>query len=147
MWIFSWLLSPRATISDPFSVKTVGITSVSTQLLLNAIQTPVMAMAALAGLSVVHKFGRRKLLIFSSAGMTVSMAIITACTAEQAGKPAVGGTGIAFLYVFLVCFAFAWVCYFRKQTPPLSNKKEPVIDFIFEIDSYAIPLPRRGPVL
>lgn len=41
--------------------------------------------------------------------MTISMAIITACTAEQAGKPAVGGTGIAFLYIFLVAFAFGWV--------------------------------------
>lgn len=38
------------------------------------------------------------------------MAIITACTAEQKGRPAVGGTGIAFLYVFLIFFAFAWVC-------------------------------------
>lgn len=90
-------------------MKTVGITSVNTQLLLNAIQTPVMAIAALVGLNVMHKFGRRKLLMTSSAGMTISMAIITACTAQQAGKPAVGGTGIAFLYVFLVMFAFAWV--------------------------------------
>lgn len=92
------------------TVKTVGITDVSTQLLLNAIQTPVMAVAALCGLSVVHKFGRRKLLMISSTGMTISIAIITACTAEQAGKPAVGGTGIAFLYIFLITFAFAWVC-------------------------------------
>ncbi|KAM0258017.1 hypothetical protein ACHAQJ_004060 [Trichoderma viride] len=67
-----------------------------------------MAAAALCGLSVVHKFGRRKLLMFSSAGMTVSIAIITACTALQAGRPAVGGTGIAFLYIFLIVFAFAW---------------------------------------
>ena len=68
-----------------------------------------MAIAALCGLSVVHKFGRRKLLMISSAGMTISMAIITACTAEQKGRPAVGGTGIAFLYIFLLAFAFAWV--------------------------------------
>ena len=68
-----------------------------------------MAIAALCGLSVVHKFGRRKLLMISSAGMTISMAIITACTAEQKGRPAVGGTGIAFLYIFLIAFAFAWV--------------------------------------
>jgi hypothetical protein len=41
--------------------------------------------------------------------MSASVAIITACTANQAGKPAVGATGVAFLYVFLVVFAFAWV--------------------------------------
>lgn len=97
--------------SNSCAVKTVGITDVTTQLLLNAIQTPVMMVAALCGLSMIHKFGRRKLLMFSSAGMSISVAIITACTANQAGKPAVGGTGIAFLYVFLVVFAFAWVCF------------------------------------
>ncbi|KAK4065880.1 uncharacterized protein Triagg1_8432 [Trichoderma aggressivum f. europaeum] len=105
---FGELDLPPTSYYFPLMVKTVGITDVNTQLLLNAIQTPVMAIAALCGLSVVHKFGRRKLLMFSSAGMSVSIAIITACTALQAGRPAVGGTGIAFLYIFLIVFAFAW---------------------------------------
>ncbi|KAL7932838.1 general substrate transporter [Trichoderma chlorosporum] len=105
---FGELDLPPTSYYFPLMVKTVGITNVSTQLLLNAVQTPVMAAAALCGLSVVHKFGRRKLLMFSSAGMSVSVAIITACTALQAGRPAVGGTGIAFLYIFLIVFAFAW---------------------------------------
>lgn len=68
-----------------------------------------MMAAALCGLRFIHRFGRRKLLMSSSAGMTMCVIIITACTANQAGKPVVGGTGIAFLYVFLVVFAFAWV--------------------------------------
>lgn len=93
-----------------YLVKAVGITDTSTELLLNAIQTPVMAIAAFCGLNVMHKFGRRKLLMASSTGMAISMAIITACTAKHEGRPAVGGTGIAFLYVFLITFAFAWVC-------------------------------------
>ncbi|CAK7226490.1 hypothetical protein SBRCBS47491_006249 [Sporothrix bragantina] len=105
---FGELDLPPTSYYFPLMVKTVGITNVSTQLLLNAIQTPVMACAALVGLSMVHKFGRRPLLMISSTGMTICMAIITACTAQQKGKPAVGGTGIAFLYIFLVCFAFAW---------------------------------------
>ncbi|TFB00386.1 Lactose permease, partial [Trichoderma ghanense] len=105
---FGELDLPPTSYYFPLMVKTVGITDVNTQLLLNAIQTPVMAAAALCGLSVVHKFGRRKLLMFSSAGMSISVAIITACTALQAGRPAVGGTGIAFLYIFLLVFAFAW---------------------------------------
>jgi len=75
---------------------------------LNALQTPIMMGAALCGLRFVGHIGRRKLLMASSTGMSACVAIITACTANQAGKPAVGGAGIAFLYVFLVVFAFAW---------------------------------------
>jgi len=55
--------------------------------------------------------------------MSASVAIITACTANQAGNPAVGGTGVAFLYVFLVVFAFAWVsetCFNRYTLIPTS---------------------------
>ena len=67
-----------------------------------------MMAAALSGLRWMDRLGRRKLLIASSTGMALSVAVITACTAQQAGRPAVGGTGIAFVYVFLVVFAFAW---------------------------------------
>lgn len=67
-----------------------------------------MMAAALSGLRWIDRLGRRKLLIASSTGMSLSVAIITACTAHQAGKPVVGGVGIAFVYVFLVVFAFAW---------------------------------------
>ncbi|KAI1612928.1 general substrate transporter [Exophiala viscosa] len=105
---FGELDLPPTSYYFPLMVKTVGITSVSTQLLLNAIQTPVMAAAAFCGINTMHKFGRRNLLMFSSTGMAISMAIITACTARQAHHPAVGGTGIAFLYIFLIFFAFAW---------------------------------------
>jgi MFS family permease len=104
------------------TVKTVGITSVSTQLLLNAIQTPIMMVAALCGLRMMHKFGRRKLLMSSSAGMSISIAVITACTAQQKGKPSVGGTGIAFLYIFLIIFAFAWVCLIQIAVPRSVNR-------------------------
>jgi len=105
---FAELDLPPTSYYFPLMVKTVGITDVSTQLLLNALQTPIMMIAALCGLRFIHKFGRRQLLMFSSTGMSISVAIITACTANYAGRPAVGGTGIAFLYVFLVVFAFAW---------------------------------------
>lgn len=67
-----------------------------------------MMAAALSGLRWLDKWGRRKLLVTSSIGMTISVTVITACTAQQAGKPIVGGVGIAFVYVFLVVFAFAW---------------------------------------
>lgn len=40
------------------------------------------------------------------------ISIITACTATvRPGETAISGTGIAFLYIFLVIFAFAWVSF------------------------------------
>ncbi|KAI0651511.1 general substrate transporter [Trametes meyenii] len=104
----TWDLPPTSYYF-PLMAKTAGITSERTQLLLNALQTPIMMAAALSGLRWQDRLGRRKLLIASSIGMSLSVAIITACTAQQqAGRPAVGGAGIAFVYVFLVVFAFAW---------------------------------------
>ena len=91
------------------TAKTIGITSVHTQLLLNALQTPIMMTASICGLCLIDKWGRRKFLITGSILMSCSLSIITACTAEHAGKPVVSGVGIAFLYVFLVSFAFCWV--------------------------------------
>lgn len=91
------------------TVKTVGITSVKTQLLLNALQTPIMMAASLTGLCLIDRFGRRQLLMTGSILMAASLSIITACTAQHAGKPVVSGVGIAFLYIFLVVFAFCWV--------------------------------------
>ncbi|KAI8985678.1 general substrate transporter [Trametes punicea] len=99
---------PPTSYYFPLMAKTAGITSERTQLLLNALQTPIMMVAALSGLRWQDRLGRRPLLIASSTGMAICVAIITACTAQQAGKPVVGGVGIAFVYVFLVVFAFAW---------------------------------------
>ena len=90
-------------------VKTIGITNVKTQLLLNALQTPIMMISSLCGLCIIDKFNRRTFLIAGSIAMSFCITIITACTAQYAGKAAVSGVGIAFLYIFLVCFAFTWV--------------------------------------
>lgn len=65
-----------------------------------------MMISTLSGLNIIERYGRRKLLMSSSFWMSVSVAVIIACTAEQAGHPAVGLVGIAFIYVFLVAFAF-----------------------------------------
>ena len=89
-------------------VATAGITSEKSQLLCNALQTPIMMISTLVGLNFIDRWGRRKLLMISSAWMTISVAVIIACTATQAGHPAVGLAGIAFIYVFLVAFALVW---------------------------------------
>ncbi|KAL1962654.1 hypothetical protein VTN77DRAFT_9288 [Rasamsonia byssochlamydoides] len=106
---FSEIELPPTSYYLPLMVKTVGITSIKTQLLLNALQTPIMMVASLSGLCLIDHFGRRQLLITGSILMSVSLSIITACTAQHGGKPVVSGVGITFLYIFLVVFAFCWV--------------------------------------
>jgi MFS family permease len=98
------------------AAKTIGITGVHTQLLLNALQTPIMMIASICGLCMIDKWGRRKFLITGSILMSVCLSIITACTAQHAGKPIVSGVGIAFLYLFLISFAVCWVSH--PHTPP-----------------------------
>lgn len=107
-----YFLQRRASIKELMTngtAKTIGITSVHTQLLLNALQTPIMMTASICGLCLIDKWGRRKFLITGSILMSVCLSIITACTAQHAGKPVVSGVGIAFLYIFLISFAFCWV--------------------------------------
>jgi hypothetical protein len=57
----------------PLMVKTLGITSVKTQLLLNALQTPIMMVASICGLCMIESYGRRKFLIPGSIGMCISV--------------------------------------------------------------------------
>jgi MFS family permease len=106
-------------------VKTVGVTSVKMQLLLNALQTPIMMISSLTGLYFIDRFGRRPMLMSGSVLMSFSMSIITACTAQHAGKPTVSGTGIAFLYIFMVVFAFCWVSntFFSRERKQTIQKK------------------------
>ncbi|EJU04674.1 hypothetical protein DACRYDRAFT_104550 [Dacryopinax primogenitus] len=119
--LFGELDLPPTSYYLPLMVATAGITSSKTQLLLNALQTPIMMISALSGLRWIDHFGRRPLLMISSAGMAASVFIITACTAHQAGHPVIGGVGIAFIYVFLVIFAFAWTpCQYLYPSEVLS---------------------------
>ncbi|EPQ53071.1 hypothetical protein GLOTRDRAFT_117176 [Gloeophyllum trabeum ATCC 11539] len=105
---FGQLDLPPTSYYFPLMVQTAGIASEQIQLLLNAIQTPVMMASSLAGIQFIDRFGRRKLLMVSSLFMTISVAVIIGATATQAGHPGIGILGIAFIYVFLVSFAFAW---------------------------------------
>jgi hypothetical protein len=88
---------------------------------------------------MIDKWGRRKFLITGSILMSICLSIITACTAQHAGKPVVSGVGIAFLYIFLISFAACWVSYsftdifipykllmklsHRSQTKPYTHQK------------------------
>lgn len=106
---FGQLILPPTSYYLPLMAKTAGITNTRTQLLLNAIQTPIMMASALSGLRWIDRSGRRKLLFPGSLGMSISVAIMTACTAQQASNPVIGVVGIAFLFVCLVVYAFTWI--------------------------------------
>lgn len=131
---FSELDLPPTSYYLPLMAKTAGITSVQTQLLLNALQTPIMMATALCGLRFVDRWGRRPLLMASSTGMSISVAVITACTANQDGRPAVGATGVAFIYVFLVIFALAWTpnqSLYPSEVLPFATRAKGLVSVLF----------------
>jgi sugar porter (SP) family MFS transporter len=105
---FSEIDLPPTSYYFPILAKSVGITSPRTQLLLNALQTPVLFVFALIGLNFIDRVGRRKQLIWGCIGMSASVIVLTACTANHTKSPAIGGVGVAFLYVFLAIFAMSW---------------------------------------
>jgi MFS family permease len=66
----------------------------------------------------IEKFGRRKLMMFGAAGMSISMAILAACTSPAATNPLPDGTAqnkgppyvaAVFLFVFNTFFAIGWL--------------------------------------
>lgn len=99
--IFSELDLPPTSYYLPIMVQAAGVTDTHTVLLLNAIQTPIMLCFALTGLNIIERWGRRPALMVSSAGMTISVIMITAMTAITPTHPQAGAVGITFLYVFL----------------------------------------------
>ena len=105
---FSEIDLPPTSYYFPILAESVGITSARTQLLLNALQTPVLFGFAVFGLNFIDRVGRRKQMIFGCCGMSASVIILTACTANHQKSPVIGGVGVAFLYVFLAIFASTW---------------------------------------
>jgi MFS family permease len=105
---FSEIDLPPTSYYFPILAATVGITDARTQLLLNALQTPVLFFFACLSLTYIDVIGRRKMLICGSIGMSASVIILTACTANHEKSKVIGGVGIASLYLFLAIFAMSW---------------------------------------
>lgn len=95
----------------PIMTANVGITSTSMQLLLNAIYALTGWIAASSGARFHDILGRRKMLMWSCAGMTVCLAIVAATAAayehNHEAFPA-SRTSIAFIFIFGVVFAFSF---------------------------------------
>lgn len=86
-------------------VKTAGIHDPSTQLLLNAINPIFSWIAAMAGTTILDKFGRRKMMMSGLVGAMISYCFITAFTAETKNHAALSYGVIVFIYMFGICYA------------------------------------------
>ena len=94
----------------PSLVARVGITNVSTQLLMNIIYAIGGWIPAMIGARLHDVVGRRKMLLGVTLGMAVSLAITagTAAGYVQTGSKVVSAASISFIYVFGSVFALAF---------------------------------------
>lgn len=99
---------PPTSYYMPLMAKNAGVTSTKQQLLMNALQSPVMTIGTLLGVRSIDLAGRRPMLMGSSSICTFCVMMVIICTALQDKNPHLGLTGISFVYVFLFAFAFVW---------------------------------------
>ncbi|KAK3669283.1 hypothetical protein LTR78_010821 [Recurvomyces mirabilis] len=92
----------------PEMVKQAGITSTSTQLLINAIN-PIFSMAAAVyGATLLDRLGRRKMLMWGLTGGLVAYILLTAFTAASETNKNLSYGTIVSIYLFGIFFAFGW---------------------------------------
>lgn len=89
---------------------TIGITSSSTQTLINALLQVANYVFSVAGALAVDFLGRRFLFMYSVCGMFVSMVIWTACSAvfNETGSVSAGRGVLAFIFIFFFHYD---ICY------------------------------------
>lgn len=74
-------------------------------------------LASFIAVYTIESFGRRKLMLFGAAGMSLSMVVLAATTSPAALKPVMGKTtehapayvAAVFLFVFNTFFAIGWL--------------------------------------
>ncbi|KAF9478188.1 general substrate transporter [Pholiota conissans] len=84
----------------PILLKNAGITSQDRQLTLNFVNT-------LSGSATVDRFGRRRVLLYSTIVMSIILAIVTGLL-RTFGSAARANAGITFIYLFMVVFSYGW---------------------------------------
>ncbi|KAI9150195.1 Lactose permease [Paramyrothecium foliicola] len=92
----------------PQMIKSAGITSSDTQLLLNAINPIFSMIAAIYGSSLLDKLGRRPMMLWGLAGSLVSYVFLTAFTASTPSNPDLSYGVIVFIYLFGIFFAWGF---------------------------------------
>lgn len=92
----------------PQMIKSAGITSTNTQLLLNAINPIFSMMGAIYGASLLDRLGRRPMMLWGLTGALVSYIFLTAFTAQTANHPDLAYGVIVAIYIFGIFFAWSF---------------------------------------
>ena len=87
-------------------IKQAGITSSSTQLLINAINPIFSMLGAIYGASLLDKLGRRKMLLGGLGGGLIAYILLTAFTASSMKHKNYSYGVIVSIYIFGICFAW-----------------------------------------
>jgi MFS family permease len=95
----------------PVIVKEAGIENPHTQLLLNALNAVISWFVAIIGANLLDRVGRRPFLLCGVMGMSICLAILTACTklSIEDNNNAAKTTAIFFIYLFSIIFSFCLV--------------------------------------
>jgi MFS family permease len=93
----------------------IGITDTDTKLILNIVYAVVGWVSSIFGSRLHDVVGRRKMLITSTAGMTVCLAIVAGCAAGYTdyGNKTASTVSIVFIFLFGAIFA----CGFTPMQP------------------------------
>ncbi|KAI5462795.1 general substrate transporter [Mariannaea sp. PMI_226] len=99
----------------PIMLNGIGITDTNTKLILNIVYAVVGWVSSIFGSRLHDVVGRRKMLITTTAGMTVCLAIVAACAAgyTKYGNKTASTVSIVFIFMFGAIFA----CGFTPMQP------------------------------
>lgn len=94
----------------PVMVQNAGITSESTQLLLNGLNPLFCFLGAISGARMSDKIGRRPLLLYSTVFCSICFAVMTGTSklATETGSSGAANATIVFIFLFGVIFSFGW---------------------------------------
>ncbi|KAF8073785.1 general substrate transporter [Lyophyllum atratum] len=91
----------------PILLQNAGITNQNRRLTLNFVNSVTSYIGALSGSAIIDRFGRRKILLTSTAAITCILAIVTGLLSSK-GNAMQANAGITFIFLFMVVFSFGW---------------------------------------
>ncbi|KAF3404317.1 Lactose permease [Talaromyces pinophilus] len=99
----------------PIMLTGIGITNTNTKLVLNIVYAVVGWVSSIIGSRLHDVVGRRKMLLTTTAGMTICLAIVAACAAgyTEYGNKTASTVSIVFIFMFGAIFA----CGFTPMQP------------------------------
>jgi MFS family permease len=86
----------------------VGLSPFLAQLLA-AIMNTLFATGTVGLPFTIERFGRRNILIYSAAGLTICMAVFVAMIAQANPTPSTQWTAVAFVVVYNFIFGYGWI--------------------------------------